>query len=359
MADHLPTLFYATPTGKHPHPGYVTSMRDLEMSCQTFERRPHDFMFACGPVQMARSEIGERACRGTCREKHMHTCHERCRLEHQHNRVPCKDTPYDFVLMHDDDLMVNGGGPHGNPIDAWHAIFDARPDVAVIGAVYLRERMNTPTIVMPHPQYPEENCHLVYGMPAGPFEVSGIGTGFMLIRVSALRQLRDLEDGEHSLFRFPFTRTRWGGYNHTGEDYDFCARIRRLGYKVLVDPRFETGHIKESGTMHFHRDSYESQWADPPAEWSEAQRKAHAASIVARTEALMEAVVTGIVPITIGGMTCLDHVPLLIAEANAKAAKAAREAPAVIAPTTPASASARPTLTDDVYSAPTAQEVAA
>ena len=296
-------LFYATPTGKHPHPGYVTSMRDIEMSMASFDRRPEDFAFACGPVQMARSEIAERACRGVCNEKHVHG-----------DEKSCKRVPYDYLLMHDDDLIVNAAGPLGNPVDAWHAIFEANPDVGVIGGVYLRENMETPTIVMSHPVYPEENCHAVAGMPFGAFPVSGIGTGFMMIRVSALAKLREKEDGAHSLFQFPFNRNRWGSVNHSGEDYDFCARMRGIGYKVLADSRFETAHIKESGTLNFHHATYEAGFSDKNP------------NIMERLTRLRKAVVAGVVAIKVDGIDCLDHTPVLIAEANEYAEKRAAKA---------------------------------
>jgi hypothetical protein len=277
MADRL---FYATPTGRHPHPGYVASARSLELTCRSFERGVNDFMFAAGPVQMARTTIAEHAI----------------------NRG------YDYVLMHDDDLIIHPVSPVGNPLDAWHNLLDQQRDVAVIGAVYLREKPQIPTVVMSHPQYPEENCHVIHGFPSTPTPVSGIGTGFMMIRVSALRELRDKEDGAHALFRFPFNRTRWGIVNHTGEDYDFCARMRGLGYKVLADSRFETCHLKESGPLVYRHDEWERGWADD------------APDITPRVMALRASCQPKIAIIKIGNMLCLDHVPQLISDANEKEA---------------------------------------
>jgi len=288
-------LLYATPTGKHPHPGYVTSMRDLEMSCASFERRPEDFAMACGPVQMARSEIAERALRGVCKVPHDHTA----------DGANCKLEPYDYLIMHDDDLVVNAAGPFGNPLDLWHELFEKNPEVGVIGAVYLRERMDTPTIVISHPEYPEEHCHLVYGMPYGPFEVGGVGTGFMMIRVSLLRALKTKEAGAHTMFRFPFNRTRWGTVNSTGEDYDFCARARGAGFKVLADSRIETVHIKETGALRFNHHAYEAEWSD------------NSPIALAKAQKLKESFEPGIGAIQIGPYMCLDHVQKLKAEAAA------------------------------------------
>lgn len=270
-------LLYATPTGKHPHPAYVSSARQLEMTCKSFKREVHDFLFAAGPVQMARTTIADHAI----------------------------NDGYDFLLMHDDDLVVNAGGEkNGNPIDEWHELFDAQPEVGVIGAVYLRERPNIPTVVMSHPQYPEENCHVVSGLPPQPMVVSGIGTGFMMIRVSAMAALREKEDHAHALFRFPFTRTRWGIVNHTGEDYDFCARMRRMGNLVLADARWETCHIKESGRLVYRQADWEASWNDD------------APGIRERCNDLRQQCAPKMALTKINGTLCIDHVPQLIADAE-------------------------------------------
>lgn len=71
-------------------------------------------------------------------------------------------------------------------------------------------------------------------LPKEPFEVKQVGTGTMLIRVEALKQLEPpwftfidkYEDGEP---------TFWP------EDYNFCDRLGRLG-KIHADPRFRTMH---------------------------------------------------------------------------------------------------------------------
>lgn len=284
MADRL---FYAVPTGRHPHPGFVTSMRALEMSCRTFGRETRDFEFAAGPVQMARSTIAEHAI----------------------------DRGYDYLLMHDDDLVVNPvSALAGNPIDEMHETFKQNPDAGVIGAVYLRERPQIPTVVMSHPEYPEENCHAVHGFPPAPMDVSGIGTGFMMIRVSALRELREKEDGAHALFRFPFNRTRWGLVNHTGEDYDFCARMRGIGYRVLADARFETCHLKEAGPLMYRQADWEAAWTPG------------ALGLEERAHALRASCQPHIALMQIGSMLCLDHVPQLKFEASEKADRKVAEA---------------------------------
>lgn len=234
-------LLYATPTGGHPHVMYCASVRALELACRSFGvRGAGDFCYVQAPVQMARSKIADIAL----------------------------TKGYDYVVMHDDDMALHPGeegGNVGNPLDAWHELMQQRPDVGMIGAVYMRERPQMPNVAVPHPKYPEELCHATHGYPAEPFEVGAIGTGFVMIRVSAMADLADaeFEDGAPPMFRFPMTETRWGMISETGEDYDFCRRLRGCGRKVLADPRVRTVHIKDRGHLVYDYRAWEAACASP------------------------------------------------------------------------------------------------
>lgn len=248
MADRL---LYGTPTGKHPHVGFVSSMRVVERSIRSFKIEDEDQCFTVGPVQMARSQLAERAL----------------------------DQDYDFLLMHDDDLVI--GPPQkvddpmspwhviGNPVDVWHELMVADSTIGMIGAVYMREKPLMPNVVIRHPQHPEELCHVMAGFPNAAVEVGGVGTGFVLVRVAAMRAIAraELEDGCPPMFRFPMTVTRYGLVEQTGEDYDFCQRLHAAGYKVVADPRYRTQHMKDRGALHWHRESWEKSWEtiDDPA----------------------------------------------------------------------------------------------
>lgn len=276
MASKDHRLLYATPTGKHPTIEFCMSFRSMELTCKTFARAAADQVFTTGPVQMARSGIARQVVADN----------------------------YDFVVMHDDDLMVDSTGANGNPLDEWHEIFENLPDVGVIGAVYLRERPNVPTVVMAHPEFPEEQCHIVCGMPYRPFPVAGLGTGFMMVR----RQVfDDLADGDADMFRFSSRVTRWGGHSAMGEDYDFCQRARAKGWRVLADPRFSTLHVK-STPLRFDWHDWEAAWKD------------EAEGLKGRAGKLREHVGNG--PLfreTESGLVIIDHTPALIAGAAARA----------------------------------------
>jgi hypothetical protein len=274
----------------------------VRLDCKTFEHGIPDFAWATGPVQMARTRIAEIAMDGRCWKEH----------DHARDAKACVREPYDFVLMHDDDLVVTPQAIHGsngircNPLDVWHDLFDANPKLGAIGACYMLERPMKPNVVVPHPRYPEELCHVVCGLPPAPIEVGGVATGFMMIRVSVLRELDAAEedDGGPPMFRFPMRQTRWGTIETTGEDYDFCRRVRAIGYQVVADPRWQTTHLKERGQLVYDQEQWEKAWSGgviPAHLAAEYKEQLHPDFAWAN----------------IGGMLCLDHTP--IREKDAKA----------------------------------------
>lgn len=68
--------------------------------------------------------------------------------------------------------------------------------------------------------------------------VEAAGTGFMAIRRSLLLEVK-------ARWGVPTPFAEWviGGV-HCGEDLTFCARVRRLGYDVHINPDVHVGHIK-------------------------------------------------------------------------------------------------------------------
>lgn len=72
----------------------------------------------------------------------------------------------------------------------------------------------------------------------GYITVEAAGTGFMAIRRSLLVEMR-----ERWKAPTPFAEWVINGI-HCGEDLTFCARVRRMGYDVHVQPDVHVGHIK-------------------------------------------------------------------------------------------------------------------
>ncbi len=298
-------LLYATPTGKSPKIQYVQSMRAMELGIRSFGvRRAQDFIFGGGPVQMARSRIADAALMGRCFKEHDCKANE---------GKDCVVEPYDYLLMHDDDLMVDPTNPIGSPIDSWHEIFKANPEVGVIGAIYLRESLEIPNVVVKHPTNTEEVCHAVARYPNGPFECAGVATGFMMIRRECLEKLASIADDEggRPMFRFEERRRSGGTMAEDGEDYNFCKRVTAAGFKVIADPRFDTIHVKDTGHLAYSYEAWERKWAEPANEQESAALKVTVDHLRAQMAPLME------IGWAKNGCMILDHTKQLEADTAA------------------------------------------
>lgn len=230
----MPRFLYATPTGGHPHPGYVLSSRGLQITCKSGAIGIPDLLMTRGPVQMARSSIVSAFLQGD----------------------------WDYLVMHDDDMSIDPTGEHGNPLDAWAQLMAEEPDLGMVGVVYLREHPHTiPILNLWHPDYDHtEEVTVLCGMPYGAFDVASVGTGFVMIRRKALEDLAAVGDGNGGpMFRFSIEPNRLGMLREVGEDYDFCYRLQRAGWKVMADTRFATTHHKDSGRLQFVWSDWEKQ----------------------------------------------------------------------------------------------------
>ncbi len=253
---------------------------------------------------MARCKIVEAALHGRCFEEHDHGDGKSCNVR-----------PYDYVLMHDDDLMVQPYSPIGSPVDVWHEIMNENPDLGVMGAVYLRESLEIPNVIVQHPTSPEV-CHAIARFPGQAFVCAGIGTGFMLIKTKVLAELYNIaeDEGVMPIFRFAF-RTREGGtVAEDGEDYDFCKRVIKAGWKIAADPRFDTIHVKESGLLRYSWDEWEKKWADP-------KTPEEVAAFKVTIDKLRSQMAPLIVPALQDGFLIIDHTKQLEADTKAWAAR--------------------------------------
>jgi GT2 family glycosyltransferase len=88
---------------------------------------------------------------------------------------------------------------------------------------------------------------LVTDLAPTPFAVDYAGTGFMMIRRSAFRKLKEA----HPEWRYEEGHVGecWGFFQdpiedgvHLSEDYFFCKRWRELGGEVLMHPEVKLKH---------------------------------------------------------------------------------------------------------------------
>lgn len=221
-----PTLLYCTPTAGYPRVDYITSVMAITRTAKAF--RDITYAIHRGLFPIARDSLARKALHGF----------EDAQGNHQ---------DFDFIAMHDDDLDVQAiNTDHGNILDYYLSIMDASPDVGMVGAVYLESGPVLPCVRAVHPKYaefPPQLCRVVRDFPRSPFEVGGIGTGFVLIRMEAIRSLCKLDPGP--VFRCQVYPRRWGPPTDTTEDVDFCHRLNHAGWKIVADPLYNTTHVKE------------------------------------------------------------------------------------------------------------------
>lgn len=84
-----------------------------------------------------------------------------------------------------------------------------------------------------------------------PFEVDGIGTGFLLIKMDVFKKIDPPyfyypNPKEFGLKEVPFPN------NELGDDISFCIKARTAGIKIYCDPTFELGHIGKKIYRHPH-----------------------------------------------------------------------------------------------------------
>lgn len=106
-------------------------------------------------------------------------------------------------------------------------------DVDILSGLYFRRvEPYTPTL-FEHLELDEENLGWseFTHIPAEPFEVAGCGFGCVLMKTEIFPELQ-------REFGAMFTPLKG-----MGEDLAFCWRARKLGYKIMCDPRITLGHI--------------------------------------------------------------------------------------------------------------------
>lgn len=71
-----------------------------------------------------------------------------------------------------------------------------------------------------------------------PIEVSYTGLGFCAVKFEVLEKLKA------PWFEVKYTKQEDGTYHMTGEDVNFCNKIRELGYSIYLDPSIQLKHMK-------------------------------------------------------------------------------------------------------------------
>lgn len=122
----------------------------------------------------------------------------------------------------------------------------------IVGGIYYHKDTNhAPTIY----KLREDNFFRTYSEFTTfdePFEVDGIGTGFLLIKREVLAKFtKDVV----KLIGTPFGFGAAPDGVEEGEDLSFCRRAKKLGYKIWADPTIPLGHV---GSCSWGRADYDS-----------------------------------------------------------------------------------------------------
>jgi len=125
-------------------------------------------------------------------------------------------------------------------------------NVDVIGGIYYhKEGSHSPTIY----KLREDGFFRSYSefdIFDEPFEVDGIGTGFLLIKRAVLERFTP---DVVKLIGTPFGFGYAPDGVEEGEDLSFCRRIKKLGVKVWADPTIMLGHV---GTAVYTRADFDT-----------------------------------------------------------------------------------------------------
>ena len=150
---------------------------------------------------------------------------------------------YDLLFFVDDDIVFN-------PIDLVKiAKVMKDKDLDIVGGAYVKKQETGTTFAIK--SYDEET--LVFGKEGGIQEVKMVSTGFMCINRRVLQTMVDqLQDelplchpGDLRFYPFfqPYPKKLEDGSSvYLSEDWAFCDRAERLGFKCWVDTTVKLGH---------------------------------------------------------------------------------------------------------------------
>jgi hypothetical protein len=145
----------------------------------------------------------------------------------------------DIVIMCDDDMVL--------PADAivqLCAVLDADPRAALAGALYYSRDRFRPMVVDRWNEH-DTRTALIPAFDRDPVAVDGVGFGCVAIRVAPIRELEPPYFPAHV-----FVERGVGRVRICNEDYLFCARLRRAGWRVLLAPNVRCGHYdRQSKTL--------------------------------------------------------------------------------------------------------------
>ena len=131
----------------------------------------------------------------------------------------------DQVLWLDSDMLFKP--------DTLKKLIKGREHGDIVSGLYFRRVAPYSPVLFETLSIDEEGCHWtdMKEIPEGIFEVEGVGFGCVLTPTEVFLDVVEK-------FGLMFSPIR-----NIGEDLSFCWRARQCGYKIVVDPSVECGHV--------------------------------------------------------------------------------------------------------------------
>jgi hypothetical protein len=142
------------------------------------------------------------------------------------------DEGFDYLFFVDDDIAL--------PPDALELLMqtaESDPSVAVAGGLYYSRDSLRPVTVVDWDSNDTANAHIPAFTSTAAVPVDGIGFGCALLRVAVARELQTPYFPAHIYIERSARRARL-----CDEDYLYCERVRKAGYRVQLDGRVRCPH---------------------------------------------------------------------------------------------------------------------
>lgn len=135
-----------------------------------------------------------------------------------------QETSASHLLFWDDDVLV--------PADALMQLLDANE--AIISGFYTTRQAPCQPVVYKRLGTRGHKYRPVMPVEPGKFLVDGCGAGFLLIRRDVFETIKP------PWFQFVCGRAKG---SNVSEDFYFCEKALKAGYRIVVDSRVSCGHV--------------------------------------------------------------------------------------------------------------------
>ena len=133
---------------------------------------------------------------------------------------------FDYILFIDSDVVP--------PLNIMNMVEDGKDVVSAVNYIWSKFGTVLPLIMKESEDKTGYKFHIdAAGSKENIVEVEGVGTGCLLVKREVFLKI------QKPYFEFSYDKD---GLMSCSEDYNFCKKCRKAGYKIFVDKRFVTEH---------------------------------------------------------------------------------------------------------------------